>query len=142
METSVYTKSNEVTEVSLKRFDKSYSKRFLSDTNRLKDGFELLNYLCDKFKIAPIKRLIILDKPRKQIKNGQIHGYYVRNNREIYIYNKTAKTNKIIAINRFYETLLHEFIHHYDFEKLKLSDSPHTSGFYKRITDLMKKITE
>lgn len=142
METSVYNKSNEVTEVSLKRFDKSYSKRFLADKDRMKYGFELLNYLCDKFKIAPIKRLIILDKPRKQIKNGQIYGYYVRNNREIYIYNKTAKTNKIIAINRFYETLLHEFIHHYDFEKLKLSDSPHTSGFYKRITDLMKKITE
>lgn len=142
METSVYNKSNEVTEVSMKRFDKSYSKRFLADKDRMKYGFELLTYLCDKFKIAPIKRLIILDKPRKQIKNGQIYGYYVRNNREIYIYNKTAKTNKIIAINRFYETLLHEFIHHYDFEKLKLSDSPHTSGFYKRITDLMKKITE
>lgn len=142
METNVYNKSNEVTEVALKRFDKNYSKKLLNDTNRLKDGFELLNYLCDKFKIAPIKHLIIWDKPRKQVRNGQLYGYYVRNSREIYIYNKTAKTNKTIAIKRFYETLLHEFIHHYDFEKLKLSDSPHTRGFYKRLSDLMKKISE
>ena len=49
------------------------------------------------------------------------------------IYNTTTKTKKTIAIKTFYETLLHEFIHHYDIVGLKLGDSLHTSGFYKRI---------
>ena len=39
-----------------------------------------------------------------------------------------------------YETVSHEFIHHYYIVGLKLGDSLHTSGFYKRIGDLKEKL--
>lgn len=142
MKADNYTKSNDITEVTLNRFNKAYSNKLLSDKNRLKDSLELIKYLCDKFKITPIKRIIILDKPRKKINRGEIHGYYIPIKNEIYIYNLTASTKKEVSIKCFYDTLLHEFMHHYDFTKLQLTESPHTSGFYKRITDLKNKITE
>ena len=59
---------------------------------------------------------------------------------QITIYNKTAVKGDVISIKAFYDTLLHEFIHHYDYEVLKLDRSIHSAGFYKRISDLKNKL--
>ena len=40
----------------------------------------------------------------------------------------------------FLETLLHEWVHHYDFTGLELDRSPHTSGFFNRIRDLAETL--
>lgn len=142
METKNYNKSNQITTVALNKFSKAYSKELLSDKARLTDSIKLITYLCEKFKIPNIKRLVVMNKPRKRNGHGTIHGYYVIQKQEIWIYNLTASTNKIISIKCFYDTLLHEFMHHYDYTKLHLGVSLHTSGFYMRISDLKKKITE
>lgn len=142
MESNNYQLSNKINEVCLNKFSKEYTKRLLSDKNRLTDSINLLNYLCNKFKIPPIKKLVLLNKPRKKKGNATTFGYYVINKQEIYIYNLTAITQKEISIKCFYDTLLHEFMHHYDHTKLKLHESLHTRGFYLRITDLKNKITE
>lgn len=142
MKQNSYHLSNKINEVCLKKFSKEYSKKLLSDKNRLNDGLNLLNYLCSKFKILPIKKLVVLNKPRNKKGNATIFGYYVIDKHEIYIYNLTAITQKEITIKCFYDTLLHEFMHHYDHTKLKLHESLHTRGFYLRITDLKNKITE
>ena len=141
MEKNSYQLSNKINEVCLNKFSKEYSKKLLSDKDRLNDSINLLNYLCNKFKIPPIKKIVLLNKPRKKNKNTTTFGYYVVNKQEIYIYNLTAITKKEISIKCLYETLLHEFMHHYDHTKLKLLDSSHTKGFYFRITDLKNKIT-
>lgn len=141
MEKNSYQLSNKINEVCLNKFSKEYSKKLLSDKDRLNDSINLLNYLCNKFKIPPIKKMVLLNKPRKKNKNTTTFGYYVVNKQEIYIYNLTAITKKEISIKCLYETLLHEFMHHYDRTKLKLLESPHTKGFYFRITDLKNKIT-
>lgn len=140
MDKQSYIISNQIENVCLNKFSKKYSENLLSDKNRLHDGKMLLDYLCEKFKIPYIKKLVVLDKPRKKVRNGILHGYYVSLKNEIYIYNITSVTHKQIAIKQFYETLLHEFMHHYDITKLKLKETNHTSGFYKRISDLQKKL--
>ena len=43
-------------------------------------------------------------------------------------------------IRTFINTLLHEFMHHYDFYYLRLPDSVHCKGFESRIRDLRKKL--
>lgn len=142
---TTYEKSNAVTEVRLNSFNKSYSKQMLSskdsEADRMKKAQKLLNYLCEKFKIpyAPIK-VVNNSRPLKW-NNAQVYGKYYPTTRLILIYNTTAKTNKTISIKSFYDTLLHEFIHHYDFCVLKLNDSPHTRGFYMRISDLKEKLS-
>ena len=143
-----YEKSNSILEVTLKRFSSSYSHDFLSSDTSIKDrekrAQKLVNYLCDKFGI-PSCNVIVSNKPQlHNTRNGKlskkVYGRYLINLSTIEIFNLTAMTKKPVAINTMYDTLLHEFMHHYDFTKLKLTDSPHTKGFYLRISDLKQKL--
>ena len=107
-------------------------------------GQKLLNYLCDKYKIARIP-LIVLDTPQKGNGKCKTLGYYrvipmLKIGQSITIYNLTAVKKKVVSIKVFTDTLLHEFMHHYDTEYLKI-ESAHTAGFYKRITDLKNKLS-
>lgn len=138
-----YTKSNNVIEVSLKRFAKKWSESVLEcDDNfrhRQYESQNLMDYLCDKFKIKRVS-VWVSDKCRPHKEGWQLGGTYNRLNNRITIYNRTAHRSNTTSIKSFYDTLLHEFMHHYDYEVLNLVDSLHTSGFYKRISDLKNKL--
>lgn len=71
--------------------------------------------------------------------NGRVvfkqYGYYKPANKYIYIQNLTAVRAKPLAAKTFLDTLLHEWLHHYDHQALKL-DSIHTKGFYERLKHL------
>jgi hypothetical protein len=142
-----YEKSNKTESVMYNKLSSKEYVKLLEDSNRQVCGQNLLNYLCDKYKINRIP-LIVLDKPRKSNGRAQTLGFYrfykynsSRRGVNITIYNLTAKTKAKVSIKRFTDTLLHEFIHHYDTEYLKIK-SAHTCGFYKRITDLQKKLSK
>lgn len=142
-----YIKSNQITEVKYNRFIKGYADDILKEYNstyaRQFDGQRLIDYLCDKYKIKRAK-LLVTDKPRLLKNRGnkeiQTYGRYYPSEYKIIIWNTTAKTNKTISPKSFFDTLIHEFCHHYDFEFLKLNDSLHTKGFYMRINDLKNKL--
>ena len=54
----------------------------------------------------------------------------------IRIYHRTAVRHQVISPKVFLNTLLHEWMHHYDFAALRLARSPHTAGFYARLRAL------
>lgn len=141
----LYKESNKIVAVRLNRFISEYSRNILKCSESVRErevaGQRLLDYLCDKFKCSGAS-LQLTQTPRVQRGNAQIHGLYYPIKRVIRIYNTTAKTLKPISIKSFYGTLLHEFMHHYDFTVLGFGSSPHTAGFYKRITDLQMKLGE
>ena len=144
MNNNNYEISNKIENVRLNSFKSVYSESLLNSgddiVKRQKRAENLLNYLCNKFKIADVL-LCVTNKPRPRKGNTmQINGCYVVGRDFIIIYNTTAKTNKTVSIKSFYDTLLHEFMHHYDYKVLGLTDSLHTKGFYKRITDLKNKL--
>jgi surface antigen len=99
----------------------------------------LVHYLCDKYGI-PYVSVCVSDSKRKKQGNGEVRGLYYPAERKIVVYNKTAAKGNVIAIKTFYDTLLHEFMHHYDHCILRLHDSPHTKGFYLRIRKLKAKL--
>ena len=68
-------------------------------------------------------------------------GNYAPLSMVITLFNKTAVKRQIVAIKTLADTLLHEFIHHYDYTRLNLGASPHTAGFYRRIGDLKTKLS-
>jgi len=141
-----YEISNKITHVRLNSFKALYSNNLLkcgeTSNERQRQAQTLLNYLCEKFKIRYVS-LCVTDKPRPIKSNkAQTYGKYCVQSEKIIIYNTTAKTKKTISIKSFYDTLLHEFIHHYDFAELKLTDSLHTKGFYMRISDLKNKLEQ
>ena len=146
-----YEKSNKHPSVSLNSFSKSYMKAMLNSgesiAKRKEKGQELLDYLCDKFHIDRLP-LIVTASPRPKRVRGNTtserHGFYTHigsKGLSITIYNTTAVKQQVVAIKTFVETLLHEFVHHYDYNVLKLDKSLHCSGFYHRIGDLQAKLT-
>lgn len=60
----------------------------------------------------------------------------------ITVWMRTAQRKQVVAIRTFLRTLLHELCHHLDYKYLKLEDSFHTEGFYKRETSLFQQITQ
>jgi hypothetical protein len=140
-----YEKSNKIESVDYSRLSNKEYKVLLNDSlSRVSSGQGLLDYLCDKYGINRIP-LYVMNSPRKCNSRGcQTLGWYKYNINSgkgqcIIIYNLTAKTKVEVSIKRFVETLLHEFMHHYDTEYLKIKTT-HTCGFYKRITDLKNKL--
>ena len=67
------------------------------------------------------------------------YGYYNPHTSYIYIQNFTAVRGQPLASKSFVDTLLHEWLHHYDSRKLKLN-SIHSAGFYNRLRDLKSKL--
>lgn len=61
------------------------------------------------------------------LRSGAVTGARIR------IYHKTAVREQPIAPGVFYDTLVHEWNHHYDFTALHLAKSYHTATFYQRI---------
>jgi hypothetical protein len=94
----------------------------------------------------------IADKPQVHQHDGQrlqskTYGYYRcwfadgRVSRaRIRIYHRTARLQKVITPKVFLNTLLHEWVHHFDFDGLRLARSPHTSGFYARLRALAEAL--
>lgn len=149
MKQNLYEASNSVTTVDKSRFSKSYVKWLLKadETTRCRQKFaqELVTYLCGKYGI-PVARVVVTEKTQPKImKNGRLLqktlGTYTRSKMMITVYNRTAVKKQVVSINTFVDTLLHEFIHHYDISYLKFCDTIHTAGFYKRITDLKEKLS-
>ena len=93
----------------------------------------------------PDCRLTVADRPQQhRTRAGRLelktYGYYriasdrgVEKRGTIRIYNLTAIRRQVLSPKVFLETLLHEWVHHYDFTGLELDRSPHTSGFFARI---------
>jgi hypothetical protein len=53
---------------------------------------------------------------------------------------RTAQRRRVVAFRTFLRTLLHELGHHLDYSYLRLPDSFHTEGFYKRESSLMHQL--
>ncbi|MFN2582417.1 MAG: hypothetical protein ABR498_06725, partial [Candidatus Dormibacteria bacterium] len=78
---------------------------------------------------------------------SKTYGYYRCDSRggvvadaRIRIYHRTAVRQQVISPKVFLNTLLHEWVHHYDFAGLRLARSPHTSGFYARLRALAESL--
>jgi len=143
-----YEKSNAIT-----RIDFSITTRMellavkilksKSTERRQKLSTWLMNRLCRASEIAPVKVKISSKKQYHKKTKGRTvfkqYGYYKPQNKYIYINNRTAVQGKPLAPKTFLDTLLHEWLHHYDHERLGLN-SIHTAGFYARLKDLKQKI--
>lgn len=104
---------------------------------------KLVNELNKLAEIPEVKIKISEAVQRSKRRNGRLvfkqYGYYRPASKYIYINNRTAVQAKLLAPKTFIDTLLHEWMHHYDHEKLGLQ-SIHTSGFYARLKDVKGKL--
>jgi len=143
-----YTRSNKITRVKFKVNISSVDLvKYLLDTSETKErqrlGEMLLDELSDTAQIDIVNLKISDTNQYHKKSNNRVvfkqYGYYRPKSNYIYIQNKTAVRGQLLAAKTFIDTLLHEWLHHYDTHKLKLN-SIHTKGFYLRLNDLKEKL--
>jgi hypothetical protein len=143
-----YIKSNSITSVDvyISRHARQLGFRLLESAKtpeRQRLSEEITKELCLLAEIKPVSVKISNAKQYHKHKNGRVafrqYGYYKPGTRYIYITNRTAVRGQVLAPKTFVDTLLHEWLHHYDGEKLGLN-SIHTAGFYARLKDLKNKV--
>lgn len=143
-----YNKSNRILTVDF--YISNQAKRLTKELLNSQDTADrqsvaeaLLSELSALSDITPVRLKISDAKQYHKKSKGRTvfkqYGYYKPNTKYIYINNRTAVRGKILAPKTFVDTLIHEWVHHYDTEALKL-DSIHTRGFYERLKDLKNKL--
>jgi hypothetical protein len=58
----------------------------------------------------------------------------------ISVWMRTAQKVQVVKFRTFLRTLLHEVVHHLDYELYKLPETFHTEGFYARESALMRAL--
>ncbi len=101
----------------------------------------LASAICDDRGIPrPVVR-VLAKRPKDD--QAELHGLYVREEDApavIRVWMRTAERRQVVRPRTFVRTLLHELVHHLDYELLELEDSFHTQGFYRREASLLRLV--
>jgi len=102
----------------------------------------LANGLLDGLAVARVRIKVLSTRPSTTA--SELHGLYEPPERRasavITVWMRTAHHRRVVAFRTFLRTLLHELCHHLDYELLKLEDSFHTEGFFKRESSLFNQL--
>ena len=100
--------------------------------------------ICDEMCVALTVRSlrVVVKAERPSDASGELHGLYQSAGRKevISIWMLTAKRGQVVAYKTFLRTLVHEMGHHLDYQLLKLRESFHTDGFFKRESSLVNQL--
>ncbi len=100
----------------------------------------LLDRLTAALHVPPVRADVLAARPSRDW--GELHGLYTPPGRSgrarVTLWMRTAQRRQVVAFRTFFRTLIHELCHHLDYELLKLPDSFHTEGFYRRESSLMR----
>lgn len=102
---------------------------------------DLADALADDLEVPRLTVRVLAVRPRNR--DTELHGVYERIEGEsarIDLWMRTAAQKKVVAYRTFLRTLLHEFCHHLDYERLRLADSFHTQGFFQRESSLFRQL--
>jgi hypothetical protein len=85
-------------------------------------------------------------RPHNQ--RGELHGLFYpfdrvrRTPAHIILWMRTAQRHDVVKPRTFLRTLMHEVGHYLDYALLRLGDSFHTAGFFKRESSLVRALLE
>ena len=103
---------------------------------------ELIDALGTGYRVPEIRVRVLAQRPADD--GGELHGLYEPDDEgtpaRITVWMRTAARKDVVAFKTFLRTLIHELCHHLDYELLKLDDSFHTEGFFKRESGLFKQL--
>lgn len=103
-----------------------------------KDAQALIDALVGGFIVPPVDVRVLAARPSDV--DGELHGLYEPDEEipvaRISVWMHTAQKKQVVAYKSFLRTLVHEFLHHLDYEHFKLPETFHTEGFYKRESSL------
>ncbi len=101
----------------------------------------LSRQLCADLEVPAVPVRVLARRPADA--EGELHGLYVRHEdgrAYIRVWMRTAAHERVVAFRTFLRTLVHEFCHHFDYERLELNDSYHTQGFFQRESSVVRQL--
>ena len=102
----------------------------------------LANAVLASFEVPSVRVKVLSTRPSTS--SSELHGLYefgdVKAPATIKVWMRTSHHKRVVAFRTFLRTLLHELCHHLDYRLLKLEDSFHTEGFFKRESSLFKQL--
>ena len=145
----VYRRSDAVTAVELPHPDRLHAlvgglrEALAADERRAVEraAGQLAEGLLRMLGLAPVVVEVLAVRPSSRW--GELHGLYTRDGRRpphIQLWMRTARHRRVVAFRTFLRTLLHEVGHHLDYEHLKMAESFHTEGFFRRESSLFKQL--
>lgn len=99
-------------------------------------GDGLLALLAEFYGVETPALKILGSRPHNTFEDGgswELFGDYDFETKRIRAWMRTAVLDKVTSHRGLLNTLLHEFCHHLDRERLGFDDTPHTRGFYARV---------
>jgi hypothetical protein len=91
--------------------------------------------------VPPVRIEVLAVRPT--LRESELHGLYTNHPGRpprIRVWMRTARQARIVAFRTFLRTLLHEIGHHLDYTHLKLAESFHTEGFFRRESSLFHQL--
>jgi hypothetical protein len=102
----------------------------------------LAEAMLRQWKLPPVRISVLAARPSRDW--GELHGYYDPTKPgvppTITLWMRTAQKKQVVAFRTFLRTFLHEIGHHLDYELLRLAETFHTEGFYKRESSLFRQL--
>lgn len=116
----------------------------------------LIDELCRRATLPRIQIQVRNVRPRDA--RGELHGIFYPRGRGrvaanpyqyssgaaggplVILWMRTAQRHEVVKPKTFIRTLMHEFGHYLDYALLRLGDSPHTAGFFKRESFLVRSL--
>jgi hypothetical protein len=145
----IYRQSDRVTEIRLPQPERlkplvdSLREALVAEDRRLVEltADLLCRGLTEMLRVPPVGVAVLPVRPRAEW--GELHGLYTSaagRTPRIRLWMRTAQHRRVVAFRTFLRTLLHEACHHLDYRYLKLADSLHTEGFFKRESSLFRQL--
>jgi hypothetical protein len=108
-----------------------------------RSAFAVAAGICRALGVRPPQLQIQAVRPRGA--THELHGLYEPQPQRgaapmIRVWMRTARQGRVVAFRTFLRTLLHEVLHHLDYELLGLDDSFHTEGFFRRESSLFRQL--
>jgi len=102
------------------------------------EGESILELLAWTYAIGPPGLRVLGTRPRSVWEGGysELFGDYDFQQKRIRVWMRTAVLGKVTSYRGLLHTLLHEFCHHLDRERLGFFETPHTRGFHSRVDEL------
>ncbi len=100
----------------------------------------LFTGLTRAFAVGPCRVEVLAARPHNRW--GELQGLYTEDRRlpRVQLWMRTARQRRVVAFRTYLRTLLHELGHHLDYRHLRLADSFHTQGFYRRESSLFHQL--
>jgi hypothetical protein len=100
----------------------------------------LAGELCRRLGAPPVAVRVLAARPSGDY--GELHGLYdpAFSPPRITLWMRTAARRQVVAFKSFLRTLLHELLHHLDYEVFGFEETFHTEGFFKRESSLARQL--